>query len=145
MLDTPGSIAAVGIAGAAYTNNDLNMDTGTTLFDIDSALDQVTIQSPPNNGSLVATGKLTVDTGTAVGFDIYTTLRKGVAVANTGFASLSVADTFGCSVPGAGHRHRGSTATIAASRRGGRGAIAPRAYPAAARDHSGTHAHAGAA
>jgi Domain of unknown function (DUF4394) len=81
---------ATGVTGAAYTNNDLDTNTGTTLFDIDTTLDQVAIQSPPNNGSLVATGLLTVDADTTVGFDIYTRLRKGVAVANNAFATLVV-------------------------------------------------------
>ena len=50
---------ALGLTGAAYTNNDLNQpSTATTLFDIDTTLDQVVIQSPPGNGILVATGKL---------------------------------------------------------------------------------------
>ena len=86
---TPGT-NATGVTGAAYTNNDLDTDTGTTLFDIDTMLDQVAIQSPPNNGSLVATGLLTVDADTPVGFDIYTQLRKGMAVANNAFATLVV-------------------------------------------------------
>ena len=42
---------ATGVTGAMYTNNDADPDTGTTLFDVDSALDQVSIQSPPNNGT----------------------------------------------------------------------------------------------
>jgi Domain of unknown function (DUF4394) len=86
---TPGT-NALGVTGAAYTNNDLDPDTNTTLFDIDTTLDQVSIQSPPNNGSLAATGLLTVDADTPVGFDIYTRLRKGMAVANNAFATLVV-------------------------------------------------------
>jgi Domain of unknown function (DUF4394) len=86
---TPGT-NAMGITGAAYTNNDLDADTGTTLFDIDTMLDQVAIQSPPNNGSLAATGLLTVDADASVGFDIYTQLRKGMAVANNAFATMVV-------------------------------------------------------
>ena len=91
---TPGT-NATGVAGAAYTNNDLDDNTGTTLFDIDTTLDQVAVQSPPNNGSLVATGLLTVDAGSTVGFDNYTQLRKGVAVANNAFATLVVNGTTG--------------------------------------------------
>jgi Domain of unknown function (DUF4394) len=91
---TPGT-NATGVSGAAYTNNDLDANTGTTLFDIDTMLDQAAIQSPPNNGSLVATGLLTVDADTAVGFDIYTRLREGVAVANNAFATLVVNGTTG--------------------------------------------------
>jgi Domain of unknown function (DUF4394) len=86
---------ATGVTGAAYTNNDLDANTGTTLFDIDTLLDQAAVQSPPNNGSLVATGLLTVDADTTVGFDIYTRLRKGVAVANNAFATLVVNGTTG--------------------------------------------------
>jgi hypothetical protein len=63
---------ALGVTGAAYTNNDADPNTGTTLFDIDSTLDQVSIQSRPASGQLAATGKLGVDTGPAVGSDIYT-------------------------------------------------------------------------
>jgi len=88
-------VTTLGVTGAAYTNNDLDPNTGTTLFDIDTALDQVVIQSPPNNGILVATGKLTVDTDAPVGFDIYTHLKKGVAIGNAGFASLVVGGVTG--------------------------------------------------
>ena len=97
---------ALGVTGAAYTNNDLDPNTNTTLFDIDTTLDQVSIQSPPNNGSLVATGKLTVDAGTTVGFDNYTQLRKGVAVGNNAFATLVVNGTTGFyrDQPARGHR-----------------------------------------
>ncbi|MGH6920636.1 MAG: DUF4394 domain-containing protein [Geminicoccaceae bacterium] len=91
---TPGT-NATGVTGAAYTNNDLDAATSTTLFDIDTNLDQVAIQSPPNNGSLVATGLLNVDADATVGFDIYTRLREGVAVANNAFATLVVAGRTG--------------------------------------------------
>lgn len=92
-LNYPGPPAinpATGLTGAAYTNNDLDPNTGTTLFGIDTSLHQVVIQSPPNAGSLVATGLLAVDPDTPVGFDIYTTLPDGVAITNSGFASLVV-------------------------------------------------------
>ena len=41
---------AAGITGAAYTNNDADVNTATTLFDLDSALDQLAVQSPANAG-----------------------------------------------------------------------------------------------
>jgi hypothetical protein len=91
---TPGT-NATGVSGAAYTNNDLDPNTTTTLFDIDTTLNQVAIQSPPNNGSLVATGLLTFDADTPVGFDNYTELRKGIAVGNHAFATLVVNATTG--------------------------------------------------
>ena len=86
---------ATGLSGAAYTDNDLDPNTGTTLFNIDTSLNQVVIQSPPNAGALVATGQLTVDPDTPVGFDIYTRLRDGVAITNSGFASLVVGGVTG--------------------------------------------------
>jgi hypothetical protein len=85
-------IPATGVTGAAYTNNDLDASTATTLFDIDSTLDQVAIQSPANNGILAATGKLGVDTSDVVAFDIFTTLQGGIAVNNEGYAVLNSAD-----------------------------------------------------
>ena len=84
-------VPALGVTAAAYTNNDLNQpSTGTTLFDLDTTMDQTVIQSPPANGILVSTGKLGVDAAAASGFDIYSLLANGVTVANFPFATLSV-------------------------------------------------------
>jgi hypothetical protein len=82
---TPG----LGVTGAAYTNNDLDATTATTLFDIDTRLDQVVIQSPPNNGSLAATGQLGLDAVGDVGFDIYSVVRAGKTQEVHGFAAIS--------------------------------------------------------
>lgn len=93
-VDTPLNYTAgtptAGISGAAYINNDLSADTGTFLFDIDAALNQLAIQLPPNNGTLTRIGALGVDADVSVGFDIYTDLQDGVARKNTGFAILTV-------------------------------------------------------
>jgi hypothetical protein len=83
-------MTATGVTGAAYTNNDADPNTATTLYDIDSMLDQTVIQSPANSGMLAATGKLGVDTGPAVGFDIYGTVRNGTTVDVKGLAALTV-------------------------------------------------------
>jgi Domain of unknown function (DUF4394) len=84
-------VAAAGVTGGAYTNNDLNQpNTATTLFDLDTTMDQIVIQSPPANGVLVTTGKLGVDAAAQAGFDIYTRLSGEVAVGNRAFASLIV-------------------------------------------------------
>jgi Domain of unknown function (DUF4394) len=93
-------VTATGIAGAAYTNNDFTVmgaaNTATTLFDLDTNLNQLVIQSPPNNGILVATGLLGVDPGSAVGFDIYSVLGlDGMTTSNFGLASLSVGGVTG--------------------------------------------------
>ncbi len=91
-LSNPGPppATALGVTGAAYTNNDADPNTATTLFDIDSTLDQTVIQSPAASGVLVPTGKLGVDTSASVGSDIYSTIRGGTTVHVEGFASLTV-------------------------------------------------------
>ncbi|MGW8992615.1 DUF4394 domain-containing protein [Streptomyces zhihengii] len=81
---TPPS-TALGVTGAAYTNNDLNTATATTLFDIDTANDRVSLQSPANAGTLAPTGNLGVDAGPSAGFDIYYRASDG---SNHGFAAL---------------------------------------------------------
>ena len=80
----------MGIAGAAYTNNDLDPDTATTLFDLDTAADQVSVQSPATGGALAPTGKLLVDAGPVAGFDIYSRTGLGTTRGNRGFATISV-------------------------------------------------------
>jgi hypothetical protein len=75
LIDGPlnyGGVTASGITGAAYTNSDVDPLTGTTLFDIDAALDQLVRQDPPNAGTLTRVGGLGVDTGALVGFDVRT-------------------------------------------------------------------------
>lgn len=84
------AIPAAAVSAAAYTNNDTDLNTSTTLYVLDTALDQVVIQSPANSGILVATGKLTVDSTDAVGFDIYSSVRSGSATDLAAFASLTV-------------------------------------------------------
>jgi hypothetical protein len=86
----PATTPAAGVTGAAYTNNDLDANTSTTLFDIDTVNDNVVVQSPANAGLLAPTGKLQVDAGTSVGFDIYSRNRFGVTQGNTGYATVSV-------------------------------------------------------
>jgi hypothetical protein len=96
-LDYPATIngigpTALGITGSAYTNNDLSVATATTLYSLDATQDQVSIQSPPNDGTQAATGKLGVDAPLASGFDIYSKLRGGTTVGVHGFASLAATD-----------------------------------------------------
>ncbi|QTA36783.1 DUF4394 domain-containing protein [Streptomyces sp. CA-256286] len=79
--------SAKGVTGAAYTNNDLDADTATSLFDIDTTNDRVSLQSPANSGTLAPTGNLGVNAGPNAGFDIYFSHR---ARTNHGFAALSV-------------------------------------------------------
>ncbi|WP_378028977.1 DUF4394 domain-containing protein [Actinoplanes sp. GCM10030250] len=90
----PGTGPAKGVTASAYTNNDLNGTTNTTLFGINTSTDQVVIQSPANNGFLVATGSLGVDAGLDAGFDIFSGLSGGKTVSATAFAVLTPADGF---------------------------------------------------
>ncbi|MGW1668282.1 DUF4394 domain-containing protein [Streptomyces sp. NPDC002324] len=85
-----------GVTAAAYTNNDLNGATATTLFDINTNSDQVVIQSPANNGTLAPTGSLGLDAQLKAGMDIYSTLSGGRTVDNAAFASLT---PYGASTP----------------------------------------------
>jgi Domain of unknown function (DUF4394) len=80
-----------GVTAAAYTNNDLNADTATTLFDINTATDQAVIQSPANNGTLAPTGALGVDAGLNAGFDIFSDLANGKTTSVSAFATLTSA------------------------------------------------------
>ena len=88
LVDT--ALSSTGVTGAGYTNNDADPNTATTLFDLDSALDQVVVQSPANSGMLAATGKLGVDASPVVGFDVYSAIRNGTTVNVRAFASLTV-------------------------------------------------------
>jgi hypothetical protein len=91
----PATTPVMGVAGAAYTNNDLDPNTATTLFDLDTAADQVVVQSPANAGALAPTGKLQVDAGPVAGFDIYSRNAFGATRGNHGFASISVLGRYG--------------------------------------------------
>jgi Domain of unknown function (DUF4394) len=82
----PNAGANPNAVGAAYTNSVAGA-TVTTLYDIDSNLDILAIQNPPNSGLLNTVGPLGFDTSGAVGFDI--------ATAGTAYASLSVSGLVG--------------------------------------------------
>ena len=86
----------VPVAGSAYTNSDADPNTGTTLYDIDSATDRLVVQAPPNDGTLNTVGALGRNVSGTVGFDIagtgnaaYAALQMG---GNTGPSSLSSID-----------------------------------------------------
>jgi Domain of unknown function (DUF4394) len=94
-------VTATGVTAAAYTNNDLAMSTGTTLYDVATMQDQVVVQSPPNGipggvaANLVPTGSLGVDAGLAAGLDIYSVVVGGVTVDNMGFGVLNTSSGSG--------------------------------------------------
>jgi Domain of unknown function (DUF4394) len=71
------------VVASAYTNN-VPGPTSTTLYDIDTTLDVLVTQNPPNSGTLNTVGPLGQDATDVTGFDI--------ADANTAFASLSLSN-----------------------------------------------------
>ena len=79
-----GATTATGVSAAAYTNSDTDPATGTTLYDLDTRLDDLVIQSPPNDGTLVKVADLGTATTIFAGFDIRT-----VDGTNTAYASLT--------------------------------------------------------
>lgn len=81
-----GTVPATGVTAAAYTNNDLDATSATTLFVLDTERDQVAIQSPANSGTTAPTGALGLDATGNVGFDIYSDLRKGKTRTNAAYA-----------------------------------------------------------
>ncbi|MEJ7559176.1 MAG: DUF4394 domain-containing protein [Pedobacter sp.] len=68
-VDMPISLAGATITGAAYTNNFAGT-TATVLYDIDSTIDRLYKQDPPNNGTLVDVGPLGINVEATSGFDI---------------------------------------------------------------------------
>jgi hypothetical protein len=90
ILTTPPATGPTrGVTAIAYTNNDLNAATATTLFGINTATDQVVIQSPANAGLLVPTGSLGFDADLDAGFDNFSDLVGGKTVSNQAFATLT--------------------------------------------------------
>ncbi|MFD6913676.1 DUF4394 domain-containing protein [Streptomyces virginiae] len=88
---TPPS-TALGVTGAAYTNNDLDAATATSLFDLDTTADRISLQSPANAGTLAPTGNLGVNAGPDAGFDIYYDAKAGT---NKGFAAINTGRGYG--------------------------------------------------
>jgi hypothetical protein len=70
-VDGPLNGAGTGAVSVAYTNNDNNPATGTTLFYIGPSTPTTTFNtSDPNNGVLTTVGPLGVSSSQNVGFDI---------------------------------------------------------------------------
>jgi hypothetical protein len=86
LTSPPAAGTTTGVTGAAYTNNDLDAATSTTLFDLATTTDQVVIQAPANAGTLSATGATGVDLTGDTGFDIYTSTRGRSAGQLSAFA-----------------------------------------------------------
>ncbi len=82
------------VSGAAYSNNDIDPDTGTTLYVLDRTLNILALQGSdpgngtagddgnPNTGVLTTIGSLGVDIGNQGGFDIAARSQQAYAVYN---------------------------------------------------------------
>lgn len=75
------------ITAAAYTNSFVGT-TATTLYDIDTNLNILVTQNPPNNGTLNTVGALGVDPSNVAGFD-------HTAASNIAYAALNVGGSLG--------------------------------------------------
>ncbi|QYK52058.1 MAG: DUF4394 domain-containing protein [Fimbriimonadaceae bacterium] len=78
------------IVGSAYTNNDNDPNTGTTLYNIDSFVNMLNIQNPPNNGTQVAVGGLGFDVTALGDIDILT-----VGQTNTAYGAFQLSNVTG--------------------------------------------------
>jgi hypothetical protein len=85
-----GTVPATGVVSAAYTNNDTEDTTATSLFVLDAKVGRISLQSPANGGTLAPTGNLGVEADAGWGFDIHTS-EDGV---NTGYATLQVGNGY---------------------------------------------------
>src|SRR4051794_30919620 len=79
----PGAGTAPGVVASAYTNQTPGA-TSTTLYDIDAARDVLTIQDPPNAGTLKTVGALGLDVSGPGGFTITPTNNAYAALRRTG-------------------------------------------------------------
>ena len=81
---TDGNLSSTGVSAVAYTNNDNDPATATTLVDIDTDDDVLVDQNPPNNGTLVNPRPLGRTTSNLAAFDIVTTGGTNTAYAILG-------------------------------------------------------------
>ncbi|HSH39750.1 MAG TPA: DUF4394 domain-containing protein [Chthoniobacterales bacterium] len=79
----PNSGANPNVVGSAYRNA-FSGALATTLYGIDSGLDVLVTQDPPNAGTLTTDGPLGVDTSDAVGFDVSGLTAQAYASLTTG-------------------------------------------------------------
>lgn len=90
LVDGPINPAGPAVAGAAYINSVNPAPAGTALYDIDPNSDTLFLQSPPNDGTVVAIGALGVAVDANTGFDV---LSSGGT--NTAIAALTVGGATG--------------------------------------------------
>lgn len=80
------------VTAAAYTNS-FDGTTSTQLYDIDTLLNDLVLQNPPNDGTLMTIGDLGIDFDTLGGFDIISTSdgdNAAFAVSNSSLYSIDL-------------------------------------------------------
>ena len=80
------------VTAAAYTNA-FDGTVSTQLYDIDTLLNDLLLQNPPNDGTLVTVGDLGIDFDTLGGFDIVSAVEgdnTAYAVSNTTLYSIDL-------------------------------------------------------
>ena len=77
------------VVGSAYSNNFAGA-TVTVLYDIDSSVDALLIQNPPNGGTLNTVGAMGIDATDEVGFDISGVTGAAYASLSTNLYSINL-------------------------------------------------------
>ena len=80
------------VTAAAYTNS-FDGTVATELYDIDASLDNLVLQDPPNDGTLVTVGDLGIDFDTLGGLEIVSAVEgdnTAFAVSNTTLYSIDL-------------------------------------------------------
>jgi hypothetical protein len=85
----PGGVPNPDIVGAAYTNNDTNPATGTTLYVIDSSNNRLATLNVAT-GALTSVGSLGFNVGARTSFDIATVGNKNLGYVINGTTLYSV-------------------------------------------------------
>src|SRR4029079_19602108 len=68
------------VTAAAYTNNDNDAATATTLYDLDGETDTLYTQAPPNDGVLNRVGAVGAPFWAQAGLDVYTEGTSNIAL-----------------------------------------------------------------
>ena len=103
------------VTAAAYTNNDNDAATGTTLYDLDGATDSLYTQAPPNDGVLNRVGAVGAPFWPQAGLDIYTRGTSNIALVSLryrGSTNLSVVNLTTGAINAASTAKIGSQAAV---------------------------------
>jgi hypothetical protein len=103
------------VTAAAYTNNDNDPATATTLYDLDGETDTLYTQAPPNDGVLNRVGPIGAPFWAQAGLDIYTEGASSIALVSLryrGSTNLSVVNLTTGAISAASTMRIGSQAAV---------------------------------